>query len=177
MILLTLKTCASFAKIGSPLKNGIVKIVTSPSFYRVSNNFGTSLSVCKEMSHFVIGVSGVTCGGKTTLSKLLQKSFPWCRVIHQDTYFYEDDSENHIRLGPELQNHANYELITSLNMDQMCKDVDAILEGPGTFSKLTNQAVDNTPNFETGHELLKSVGEIGKIWNGFDWKMLFDLLL
>ena len=63
----------------------------------------------RKMSYFVIGVSGVTCGGKTTMSKLLQRSFPWSKVIHQDKYFYPEDYEGHVRFA-DMDNHINFEV-------------------------------------------------------------------
>nr|XP_031532986.1 nicotinamide riboside kinase 1 [Vicugna pacos] len=39
------------------------------------------------MKTFVIGISGVTNGGKTTLAKNLQKRLPNCSVISQDDFF------------------------------------------------------------------------------------------
>jgi len=136
------------------------------------------------MSYFVIGVSGVTCGGKTTLTKLLQRSFPWCRIVHQDFYFYDDEHPSHVRV-PEVENHVNYELLTSMDMNKMHKDISAILAGPGEFfdgrtdgpkkTKTTdhdqesryhqvaaaaNSRPEDAPNFDTGLELLKTVGTL-----------------
>ncbi|MBW04333.1 Nicotinamide riboside kinase 1, partial [Eschrichtius robustus] len=39
------------------------------------------------MKTFVIGISGVTNGGKTTLAKNLQKRLPNCSIISQDNFF------------------------------------------------------------------------------------------
>lgn len=39
------------------------------------------------MNTFVIGIGGVTNGGKTTLAKNLQKHLPNCSVISQDDFF------------------------------------------------------------------------------------------
>lgn len=39
------------------------------------------------MKRFVIGIGGVTNGGKTTLAKSLQKHLPNCSVISQDDFF------------------------------------------------------------------------------------------
>ncbi|KAB1280521.1 Nicotinamide riboside kinase 1 [Camelus dromedarius] len=39
------------------------------------------------MKTFVIGISGVTNGGKTTLAKNLQKRLQNCSVISQDDFF------------------------------------------------------------------------------------------
>lgn len=110
-----------------------------------------------NMRYFVIGVSGVTCGGKTTLTKLLQRKFPWALVIHQDHYFFDDDYPNHIRV-PESENHVNYEVFQALDMEKMYKDVQAILDAPPQYNvpKLceTNSSGDGmgdkaeTPNFD-----------------------------
>uniref|UniRef100_A0A8C4QSI3 Nicotinamide riboside kinase 2 n=1 Tax=Eptatretus burgeri TaxID=7764 RepID=A0A8C4QSI3_EPTBU len=35
----------------------------------------------------VVGIGGVTNGGKTTLAQRLLSAFPRCRIIHQDTFF------------------------------------------------------------------------------------------
>ncbi|OXA50754.1 nicotinamide riboside kinase 1 [Folsomia candida] len=123
----------------------------------------------QNMSYFLIGVSGVTCGGKTTLTKLLQRSFPWSRIVHQDSYFYDDDHSSHVRV-PEVENHVNYEILGSMDMARMHKDISAILQGPGEFfddrslSRSKNPHQDATlteadpiPNFDTGIELLKTV--------------------
>jgi len=84
------------------------------------------------MSYFVIGVSGITCGGKTTLTQLLKRTFPWCRIIYQDSYFHDDDYPGHVRV-PEVRNHVNYEILGSMDMPKMYKDVQGILDSPPEF--------------------------------------------
>lgn len=87
----------------------------------------------------VIGISGVTCGGKTTTAQKLQDIFPKTTIISQDYYFLE---ENDPRLTwiPEL-NHANYDILTSLDMDKMYKDVSNFLKNE-RFKRINN-------NFQT----------------------------
>ncbi|CAL8094203.1 unnamed protein product [Orchesella dallaii] len=100
------------------------------------------------MSWFVIGVSGVTCGGKTSFTKLIQRTFPWAQIVHQDHYFYDDDWPHHIRV-PEAENHVNYEVLNALDMEKMYKDVQSILDGPPKFTKLEKQ-LDSDANGGVG---------------------------
>lgn len=112
---------------------------------------------------YYLGVSGVTCGGKTTLTKLLQRSFPWCRIIHQDNYFYDDDHSSHVRV-PDVQNHVNYEILGSMDMPKMYQDIKAILSSPEKMSDIPAEASskpEDIPNFDTGLELLNSVNALG----------------
>ncbi|ODN03626.1 Nicotinamide riboside kinase 1 [Orchesella cincta] len=113
-----------------------------------------SSSRSSEMSWFVIGVES-----KTSFTKLIQRTFPWAQIVHQDHYFYDDDWPHHIRV-PEAENHVNYEIFNALNMDKMYKDVQNILEGPPKFTQPEKQLeVDSnvgdkaeTPNFDEATE-------------------------
>lgn len=101
---------------------------------------------CKEtteklkMSWLIIGVSGVTNGGKTTLASSLYKYFKDpanCRLLNgrlivktvkmfnQDKYFLPIDSPQHVKI--EQLNHINWEIMSALDMTQMCKDIQNIL--------------------------------------------------
>ncbi|KPJ20500.1 Nicotinamide riboside kinase 1 [Papilio machaon] len=75
----------------------------------------------------VIGVSGVTCGGKTTLANQLKDRLTPVYVFHQDKYFYPDDSPNHVKC--EGLEHNNYDILSSLDMDKMYKDIISTMEG------------------------------------------------
>ncbi|CAH2057981.1 unnamed protein product, partial [Iphiclides podalirius] len=75
----------------------------------------------------IIGVSGVTCGGKTTLANQLKDRLAPVYVFHQDKYFYPDDSPHHVKCkGLE---HNNYDILTSLDMDGMYRDIIATIKG------------------------------------------------
>ncbi|XP_064541700.1 uncharacterized protein LOC135430826 [Drosophila montana] len=91
----------------------------------------------------VIGISGVTCGGKTTLAKSLRDYFKGLRnaplwntpytigevqLISQDDYFLPVDDRRHKRV--EKLNAINFELITSLDTKQMLADIAHIINGP-----------------------------------------------
>lgn len=74
----------------------------------------------------IVGICGVTCGGKTTLATKLNKVLPNSKVISQDDYFLPLDDPRQVRI-PEL-NHYNFEVMTSLDMEQMYKDIVDILK-------------------------------------------------
>ncbi|XP_076060275.1 nicotinamide riboside kinase 1 [Oratosquilla oratoria] len=79
------------------------------------------------MSWLVVGISGVTCGGKSTLAKGLVPHFnDMTKIIHQDDYFFPEDSPKHI-LVPGL-NHSNWDVISSVDMEKMMRDIHTILQ-------------------------------------------------
>ncbi|XP_058125995.1 nicotinamide riboside kinase 2 [Anopheles ziemanni] len=88
----------------------------------------------------VIGVSGVTNGGKTTLAKSLETYFAsqqnkgffkenltLNKVVSlcQDDYFLPVDSPKHTVI--EKLNHINWEILSSIDMERMCLDIMKIL--------------------------------------------------
>lgn len=78
---------------------------------------------------FVIGISGATCSGKSTLAKKIRENFPTSVMLRQDDYFLPPDDPRHIKI--EELNHINWELITGLDMQKMYSDVINILQSPG----------------------------------------------
>ncbi|KAM8960571.1 nicotinamide riboside kinase 1 [Pelodytes ibericus] len=66
------------------------------------------------MKTFVIGIGGVTNGGKTTLANKLQKSLPNCSLICQDDYF-KLESE----VATDERGFKQYDVIEALHMDSM----------------------------------------------------------
>uniref|UniRef100_A0A7N5P7E6 Nicotinamide riboside kinase 1 n=1 Tax=Ailuropoda melanoleuca TaxID=9646 RepID=A0A7N5P7E6_AILME len=77
------------------------------------------------MKTFVIGISGVTNGGKTTLAKNLQKHLPNCSVISQDDFF-KPKSEIEIDTNGFLQ----YDVLEALNMEKMMSAISCWMESP-----------------------------------------------
>ncbi|XP_061705070.1 nicotinamide riboside kinase 2 [Cydia pomonella] len=75
----------------------------------------------------VIGISGVTCGGKTTLANKLAQTLTPVYMFNQDTYFYPDDSPHHVRV--EGMEHNNYDILSSLDMKSMHADILATMRG------------------------------------------------
>ncbi|XP_075985955.1 nicotinamide riboside kinase 1 [Anticarsia gemmatalis] len=75
----------------------------------------------------VIGISGVTCGGKTSLSNRLRDVIVPVYIFHQDKYFYPDDSPHHVKCG--TLDHNNYDILSSVDMDSLYKDVCSTMDG------------------------------------------------
>ncbi|GFY00779.1 nicotinamide riboside kinase 1 [Trichonephila clavipes] len=81
-----------------------------------------------ENKWILIGISGCTNAGKTTLTSTLAEHFLGTVVINQDQYFRSDDSKEHI-LIPEL-NHKNWERLESVNWDAMMENLENIVNSP-----------------------------------------------
>lgn len=77
----------------------------------------------------VVGISGATCSGKSTLVNKIYDNFPTSIMVRQDDYFLPPDDPRHVKIQ-EL-NHMNWELITSLDIQKMYSDVIRILQSPG----------------------------------------------
>lgn len=89
----------------------------------------------------VIGISGVTCGGKTTLAQKIHQFFENHKdeqisnsnfivgdtvLFSQDNYFLPINDERHQHI-PQI-NAINWEIITSLDMDRFLFDIRNILK-------------------------------------------------
>lgn len=101
------------------------------------------------MSHWVIvGISGVTNGGKSTLTKRLAEQLPGTtRVLNQDDYFYPTDSPHHIPCPGGLSHH-NWDVITSIDMCKMMKDIRKIVESDQRGKDFTKR---DSPSSLTNH--------------------------
>lgn len=99
------------------------------------------------MSWLIVGVSGVTCSGKSTLATSLlsflsntaEHRIHQLRLIRQDDYFYKRDSPHHTWI-PEM-NYINREIMSALDMPRMIGDIDSIINGA-----CSDQAVDHSIN-------------------------------
>ena len=78
------------------------------------------------MKYFVIGISGTTCSGKTSIAKRLHENFKDSILINQDDYFLLEDDSRHT-LIPEL-NHLNWEILSSLDMQKMYDDIKTTIK-------------------------------------------------
>lgn len=74
----------------------------------------------------IVGISGVTCSGKSTLAKELHRKLDNSIVIHQDNYFLPPHDPRHIKI-PAL-NHINWEILSSLDMSKMYSDILKLIE-------------------------------------------------
>ncbi|KAM9394434.1 nicotinamide riboside kinase 1 isoform 3-T3 [Pholidichthys leucotaenia] len=86
------------------------------------------------MKTLIIGVGGITNGGKSTLAKSLHDRVPNSCVIAQDSYFKEDSEV------PEDDNgFKQYDTLDALHMDKMMTDVISWQRDPESFLKQQGQ--------------------------------------
>ncbi|KAM8866117.1 nicotinamide riboside kinase 1 [Synchiropus picturatus] len=90
------------------------------------------------MKTLVIGVGGMTNGGKSTLARSLQQQIPNSCVIAQDTFFKDD-----IVVPVDGRGFKQYDMLDALHMDKMMSQVDSWLRDPVSFLGEQALAVDS----------------------------------
>ncbi|XP_055845380.1 nicotinamide riboside kinase 1 [Episyrphus balteatus] len=106
----------------------------------------------------VIGISGITCGGKTSLALSLRDFFInrrtsrlWnskyvisdVQLISQDDYFLPVDDLRHKWV--EKLNAINFEVLTSLDMKQMLSDITWTMKG--RYLAVDNSSTTTPPDY------------------------------
>lgn len=105
-------------------------------------------------SAVVVGLGGVTNGGKTTMCKSLEKIFSSDRynlkiqTLHLDDYFRPDDDPHHKHL--KKFNHHDWDCLEALNIDRFLEDFQLIhdkcdlllVEGFLIFNLPVNSKID-----------------------------------
>ncbi|XP_062041009.1 nicotinamide riboside kinase 2 [Lepus europaeus] len=95
----------------------------------------------------VVGIGGVTNGGKTTLTQNLRKALPNCCVIHQDDFYKPQDQ---IAIGQD--GFKQWDVLESLDMEAMLSTVQAWLGCPRKFARAHGVSVQ--PDASDTHILL-----------------------
>lgn len=104
------------------------------------------------MKLLVIGITGITGGGKSVLATALTEylnqadnsnTFPGYRIesvklLQLDAYFYARDSPNHTWI-PEI-NYINRELVTAIDMDRFIVDAEQMVTELITSAPETNNS-------------------------------------
>ncbi len=110
------------------------------------------------MSWLIIGVSGVSCSGKTSLAEsirdvfsdsiLTEKFYPnltvgQVKLVCQDDYFWPINDRKHEWVKVNDVDHINREQLSALDMDKMCADLMHIIGNDNVYSK--SAVMENEP--------------------------------
>ncbi|XP_027730979.1 nicotinamide riboside kinase 1 isoform X2 [Vombatus ursinus] len=113
------------------------------------------------MKTLVVGISGVTNGGKTTLAKKLQKQLPSCSVISQDDYF-KPESEIKIDENGFLQ----YDELEALNMEILMSAVYSWMKNPRNSLESDDlESAEEVPILIIEGFLLYTYKPLDSVWN------------
>ncbi|XP_035513521.1 nicotinamide riboside kinase 1 [Morone saxatilis] len=120
------------------------------------------------MKTLVVGVGGMTNGGKSTLSSSLHQQIPNSCIIAQDSYFKDDSAV------PEDSNgFKQYDILDALHMDTMMSDVDSWQRDPETFQRQRGLDPERTTP-SAGREVFVLIVEGFLIFNYRPLNELFD---
>ncbi|ELK19391.1 Nicotinamide riboside kinase 2 [Pteropus alecto] len=96
---------------------------------------------------YIVGIGGMTNGGKTTLTNSLLNALPNCCVIHQDDFFKPQDQ---IPVGED--GFKQWDVLESLDMEAMLSTVQAWASNPQKFARAHGVSVQ--PDTSDTHILI-----------------------
>ncbi|NXF90581.1 NRK1 kinase, partial [Eubucco bourcierii] len=120
------------------------------------------------MRVLVIGLGGVTNGGKTTLAEKLKKMLPKCDIISQDDFFKPESEVETDERGFKL-----YDVLDALYMDELVKSIRNWMKSPASSGVLTElqSPCDNLKSAEDVYILivegflLYNYEPLNELWN------------
>ncbi|XP_056137033.1 nicotinamide riboside kinase 1 isoform X2 [Lampris incognitus] len=83
------------------------------------------------MKKLIVGIGGMTNGGKSTLARSLHQQIPNSCIIAQDAFF-KDDSV----VPVDSNGFKQYDMLDALHMDEMMSEVDSWCRDPESFLAL-----------------------------------------
>nr|CAI5839925.1 unnamed protein product [Callosobruchus analis] len=109
--------------------------------------------------YFIIGICGVTCGGKTTIATQLHNAIPNSKLFTLDDYFLDVEDPRHTWI-PELK-HINFDIVSSLDLEQLHKDLLAYIGNSKPLKNGVKREVGNKMSMNHLHSFVhKRVSEL-----------------
>ncbi|XP_006722788.1 nicotinamide riboside kinase 2 isoform X1 [Homo sapiens] len=100
----------------------------------------------------IVGIGGMTNGGKTTLTNSLLRALPNCCVIHQDDFFKAPLFQPQDQIAVGEDGFKQWDVLESLDMEAMLDTVQAWLSSPQKFARAHGVSVQ--PEASDTHILL-----------------------
>lgn len=89
----------------------------------------------------IIGITGITCGGKTTLANKIREKYQGnCTVLCQDQYFLAYDDPRQVNVVG--LDHINKDIMGCMDMEKMYKDVIDIISENKSINSLNILVVE-----------------------------------
>ncbi|KAM9262012.1 carnosine N-methyltransferase [Morus bassanus] len=121
------------------------------------------------MKVLIIGLGGVTNGGKTTLAEKLKKMLPNCDIISQDDFFKPESEVETDERGFKL-----YDVLDALYMDEMVKTIRNWMKNPASSDVVTEEPQNTCDNLKNTNDvyilivegfLLYNYEPLNELWN------------
>ncbi|XP_061483785.1 nicotinamide riboside kinase 1 isoform X2 [Rhineura floridana] len=120
------------------------------------------------MKMLVIGLGGVTNGGKTTLARRLKKQLPNCIILSQDDYFKPESD-----VAVDEHGFLQYDVLDALHMEKMVADIrswmtnleDSALTRPPYSTHDNQKGAEGTRVLIVEGFLLYNYKPLSDIWN------------
>ncbi|XP_072550355.1 nicotinamide riboside kinase 1 [Salminus brasiliensis] len=120
------------------------------------------------MKKLIVGIGGMTNGGKSTLSRSLQAVLPNSCIISQDSFF-KDDSV----VPVDSHGFKQYDMLDALHMDRMMHEIKSWMQDPQRFMQSQGLTV-KCPVSEKGNDIFSLIVEGFLIFNYGPLNTLFD---
>ncbi|KAF2985897.1 hypothetical protein EK904_011017 [Melospiza melodia maxima] len=120
----------------------------------------------QTMKVLVIGLGGVTNGGKTTLAEKLKNMLPNCDIISQDDFFKPESEVETDERGFKL-----YDVLDALYMDEMVTSIRNWMKSPASSGVVTEEPENTCDNLKNVHILivegflLYNYEPLNELWN------------
>lgn len=135
----------------------------------VSDSGKEELERKQAMKILVIGLGGVTNGGKTTLAEKLKKLLPNCDTLCQDDFFKPESEVETDERGFKL-----YDVLDALYMDEMVKTIHNWMKSHTSSGVATEEPMDTCNSLKMTEDvyilivegfLLYNYEPLNELWN------------